>query len=585
MTNYININTVNVSPIFTSLKKGDKNVSQPIASTELSPSQASELPKVSGSLLEAYMVRKNSQIAASDIRTQNVEWHNDLKTLFSNNQAKILAIIPRTFAASDAVNADGLIQMNLGEKTGKFTSAIEKLDEVKDMGINVIHVLPIHSIGVKNAMGTAGSLYAPSNLLEIDPQLDDKNDSRTVEEEFKSFVDECHKRNIRVMLDLPSCASFDYYMRNPELMAKERSGVAKTPQGWGDIRMFEPWEDNDKKILNKNLLELHKQYVDKYMALGIDGIRADVSRAKPPEFWDILISYSRSKNPEFGWLAETYTYEDASPQLNMIEDRPMDALNSGFDCFYGQYHIFNEWNKASDIINYAKENIEMSHNLPKGKTAIGSFATHDDLSPMFHGGVNYVNLTTGLQATLPMLNPYFVDGVQSGDYYLYPYENAESTETRTDTSKCQVHRGKLDIFNLSRRPGGVNPEIGDFIKSAMSFRDKYVDIIGKGSFIPLENDNNSDKIISFARHYNGKTILVVANRDVNKSQSAKIKIPGLKANEKLENLVAPYGEKSFIQSEKNILKVDLAPARIHIFEIDTPEIEHCGLKVYRQNLS
>lgn len=47
--------------------------------------------------------------------------------------------------------------------------------------------------------------------------------------------------------------------------------------------------------------------------LGIDGIRADVGRAKPPQFWDIITSYARSKDPEFGFLAECYTYEDASP--------------------------------------------------------------------------------------------------------------------------------------------------------------------------------------------------------------------------------------------------------------------------------
>ena len=68
----------------------------------------------------------------------------------------------------------------------------------------------------------------------------------------------------------------------------------------------------------------------------MDGVRADVSRAKPTEFWDIIIPYSRQKDPEFGWLAETYTYEDASPQLNMEKDRPEDALRAGFDSYYGQ---------------------------------------------------------------------------------------------------------------------------------------------------------------------------------------------------------------------------------------------------------
>lgn len=544
-----------------------------------------DLPKVSSSLLEAYMIKKSNKIAASELKDNKVVWKNDLKTLFNNNQAKILAIIPRTFNASDATNADGLIQMNLGEKTGKFLNAIEKLDEVRDMGINVLHILPIHTPGHKNAMGTAGSIYSPLDLLEIDPQLDDKNDPRTVEEEFKAFIDECHKRDIRVMLDLPSCASFDLYLAKPELMAKERNGVAKTPQGWGDIRMFEPWADNDKKVLNKALLDLHKQYVDKFIELGVDGIRADVSRAKPPEFWDVLIPYSRTKNPEFGWLAETYTYEDASPQLNMNEDRPMDALASGFDLFYGQYHIFNEWTTASELNKYVIENLDMSHELAPNKSAIGSFATHDDISPMFHGGANYVNLTTGLQATLPMVNPYFVDGVQSGDYYLYPYEHAESVESKTDTNECVVHRGKLDIFNHSRQPGGNNPEIGEFIKSTLHFRDKYVDLISKGSFIPLSTTNKDDKVIAYARHLDGKTLLVVANRNVNKFESAKINVPGLKADAKLNNLVASYGEKSLIQADDNILNVELAPARIHIFEIDTPNIEQSGLGVYSQNMS
>lgn len=541
------------------------------------------LPKVSSSLLEAYMVKKTNKIAASELKDNKIVWKNDLKTLFNTNQAKILAIIPRTFNASDAANADGLIQMNLGERTGKFLNAIEKLDEVRDMGINVLHILPIHTPGSKNAMGTAGSLYSPLDLLEIDPQLDDKNDPRTVEEEFKAFVDECHKRDIRVMLDLPSCASFDLYLAKPELMAKERNGVAKTPQGWGDIRMFEPWADNDKKVLNKALLDLHKQYVDKFIELGVDGIRADVSRAKPPEFWDVLIPYSRTKNPEFGWLAETYTYEDASPQLNMNEDRPMDALASGFDLFYGQYHIFNEWTTAADLNNYVIENLDMSYDLAPNKSAIGSFATHDDISPMFHGGANYVNLTTGLQVTLPMLNPYFVDGVQSGDYYLYPYEHAESVESKTDTNECVVHRGKLDIFNHSRKPGGKNPEIGEFIKSALSFRDKYSDVITKGSFIPLPTTNKADKVIAYARHLDGKTILVVANRNVNNSENAKIQVPGLTADAKLENLVASYGEKSLIQADNDILNVELAPARIHIFEINTPDIEQSGLEVFAQN--
>ena len=257
---------------------------------------------------------------------ERFEWKNDLRTLMQDNKAVIWAMVPRTFNAVDKDRND-LIQT--GEEKGTFLNAIGRLDELVALGVNTLHVLPIHPPGKINAMGLSGSVYAPLDLLEIDPELRDPRNPRSVKDQFKMFIDECHKKGIRVMLDLPSCASCDLFAARPELMAYERNGEAKTPQGWNDIRMFEPWQDETKKILNPHLLELHKKYVDMCIDLKIDGIRADVARAKPTEFWDIIIPYSRSKDPNFAWLAETYTYEDASPQLNMMYDRPKDSLKAG----------------------------------------------------------------------------------------------------------------------------------------------------------------------------------------------------------------------------------------------------------------
>ena len=511
-----------------------------------------------------------------------VNYHNNLKTLFNNNEAKILAIIPRTFNAKD-LNGNEYIDGN--EQRGTFLDAIDRLDEVKAQGFNTLHVLPIHPPGRMKAMGTAGSLYSPKDMLKIDPNLIDPNDPRTDKEQFKAFIDECHKRGIRVMLDMPSCASYDMFLEKPELMAMERDGLAKTPQGWNDIRMFQPWEDEGKRTLNPKLLELHKQYVDMCIDLGIDGIRSDVARAKPVEFWDVIIPYSHMRDPEFAWLAETYTYEDASPQANMPYDRPEDSLRAGYDAIYGQYHIFHEWTTATSFMDYVKEQLDMSYRLPKGKSLIGSFATHDDISPMFHGGAEYCNLTMGLQATLPMLNPYIVDGYQTGDDYLYPYEDKYNPETQTDSHIMTVHRGRLDIFNPSRKPGGTQPEIGEFMTSAFALKDKYADVINKGTFIELnkENDKN-DQIITYARHYNGKTLLIVANKNINRSVACKIKVPTLKANQELKNLLPSYGKESVLQARDNELCVDLGPARIHVFEINTPNIEKYSDKIYKQNL-
>lgn len=551
--------------------------------------QDSSPKKVSNSnLLNIYLdnVANANAPIVTQVKPTNVEpvkpYKNDLRKLFQTNSVKLLAIVPRIFNAQDT-NGNEYIDGN--EQCGTFLNAINRLDEVKSQGFNTLHILPINPPGKENAYGTAGSVYAPEDLLKIDPMLIDKNDPRTDKEQFKAFIDACHNRGIRVMVDLPSCASFSLYENRPNLMAHERNGLPKTPQGWYDIKMFEPWEDEGIRTLNPELLEYHRKFVDMLIDLGVDGIRADVSRAKPVEFWDIIIPYSRKRNPEFAWLAESYTYEDASPQANMPYDRPEDSLRAGFDSYYGQYHIFNEWNTAKELHDYVIDNLNMSYNLEKGKSVIGSFATHDDISPMYHGGAVYCNLTSGLQATLPMLNPYAVDGFQSGDYYNYEYGNTESETSQTDSFKMKTHTGKLDIFNLSRKPGGNEPEIGEFFAKAMDVREKYADVIKFGSYIVLNKEaDKQDQIIAFARHKRGKTILVIANRNVNRRSTGKVIVPTLKEHQKLTNLLPTYGEESKLQVSQGKISVDLGPGRIHIFEIDTPYIESYTNQVYKQNI-
>lgn len=535
-------------------------------------------------LLSKYIIKQSSQILPSSnvaavgnaASVQNAQWQNHFRDMLKNNQANILGVVPRTMNAKD-LDGNGLIQ--IGEESGNFINAIERLDEIKAMGINTLHILPIHPTGKTLAMGTAGSLYAPDRFVEddgklaVDPNLKDPNVEGSAWDHFKIFIDECHKRGISVMLDLPSCASLDFARKHPELMAKEKDGQDKTPQGWQDIRMFRVWDDEAKRKLNPALLDMHKKYVDACVELGIDGIRADVSRAKPIEFWNVIIPYSHSVDPQFGWLAESYTYEDASPQLNMPYDRPEDQLRGGFNSYYGQFHIFNQWTKADDLFNYMRDNIDMSNRMKEPKSLIGSMTTHDDQSPMYYGGAPWVMFTTAMQSTLPMVNPYFIDGVQTGDYFLYPYDHAKSPSSQTDNDECTVHKGRLDIFNFSRKPGGDFPQIQEFIKSSLAIRnnENYKDLIQHGSFIKLETNN--PEIIAYARHKDGKTLLFVGNRNANMRTSAKINIPGFKADQKLDNLVPDYSQPSYFQKANGSMTVDLGPLRAHVFEIDTPDIE------------
>ena len=540
--------------------------------------------EISAKYLENLALMNAASVKRVDLNATKTEpYQNNLRSMIQNNESVMMAIVPRTFTAED-LNGDDKVTLSTGEKNGTLLSAISRLDELKNDGINTIHILPIHPTGKKNAMGTAGSLYSPAKYvtedghLAIDPMIIDQNDPRTPDEQFKAFIDECHKRNIKVMLDLPSCASVDMFEAEPELMAYGRNGEDKTPQGWADIRMFEPWADEAQRTLNPKLLEMHKQYVDACIDLGLDGIRADVARAKPPEFWDELIRYSHEKDPQFAWLAESYTYECASPMVNMPYDRPEDLLKAGFDEYYGQYHIFHDWRNASEFDDYVKFNLDLSHKLPAGKSVIGSFLTHDDSSSMIHGGENFCKLTTVLQSTIPMCNPYFIDGFQTGDYYDYKYRNTENIESYNGNTLMNEHRYRLALFNLSRKPGGDCPDIERVMRGTLKMRSENLDVLAdkNSSFIELDKrEDRNDQIIAYARHNskNGRTILVVANKNPNRNVTGIVEIPGLKETQKLKNMVPEYGDTSEFQVDEDELRVNLAPCDAYVFEIDTPNIE------------
>lgn len=485
---------------------------------------------------------------------------NDLKQLMQNNQAVIEAIVIRTFGAKDK-DKDGIVEKSEHE-SGTFLNAINRLDELKNKGINTLHVLPVFEVGQINKLGEAGSIYAPSDYNKIAKELDTPGNGLTVKDEMKVFINECHKRGIRVMIDLPSCGSVDMTQTNPEWFLRDRKGDLKVPGTWRDIRMFDPYTNRDTGELRQSLMEMHKEFVRNMVDVGVDGIRADVARAKPQHFWTELIGYSQQLDPNFGWLAESYIHEDASPMANIPADRPEELLKSGFDCFYGQYHILQSMKNASEVHKYIIDNLKMTQEVGKGKSMIGSFYTHDDKSVMNHGGALYSQFASTLVSTLPMVNPYYITGFDRGDTQ------------------------QLDIFNYVPYPKGKHPYLYHHVAGVNKMREEHNDVIGLGHYAPLtvKSANKDDQIMAFVRHYNGKTLLVIANKDVNARHIGKVEVPTLAENQQLQDLVPAYGTKSKIAVQNGAVAVDVAPGRVHVFEINTPSILNNLKEVYRQNL-
>lgn len=139
-------------------------------------------------------INKSEAVTSSEV-PKKVIYRNNLRSMFRHNQVNMLAIIPRTFNAKDT-NNNAYIDGN--EQGGTFINAIDRLDEVKEDGFNTLHLLPISTPGKVKAMGTAGSVYSPKDLLEIDPKLYDPSAPGTVKDQFKKFIDECHLSLIHI---------------------------------------------------------------------------------------------------------------------------------------------------------------------------------------------------------------------------------------------------------------------------------------------------------------------------------------------------------------------------------------------------
>lgn len=475
------------------------------------------------------------------------EYQNSLRTSFLNNQTQILGINIRTFNAKD-INNNEIIDE--GEESGNFLNAIERLDEIKSLGINTLHILPITPVGKLKALGTAGSLYAIADFENINEQLIDKNSSLKPKEQVKKFIEECHKRNIRVIIDLPSCGSYDLFLKRPELFIKDDKNLSIVPTDWTDVRLLNT--GNNIK-LNSDVLNEHKKFIDMIVALGADGLRADVATIKPSYFWVELINYARNKDSEFMFLAES-SDSWREPPSKYAEFTPYDELlKAGFDGYYGSFFNLKDWN-ANDLYEHIKFNNKLLKSYPESKSAILSFTTHDEVSPVILHGENFSIMISWLEAVLPY-NPYSIDGFAYGDEYVYPWANKKAEYTETDDELYFVHRGKLDIFNFSRVPKGgnkgINQNILNNFKEAYAFRNKNTELITKGEFIPVKTAD--EKVFAFIiKKTNDKNsyILAIGNLDF-KNEKNNIIIKSSVFNKKL-NFELIHGDNNIKFHRKKI---------------------------------
>lgn len=487
-----------------------------------------------------------------------VEETQDLRTLFQNNKAIIYSINLRTFNANDK-NGNGIIDFTLGETSGNFINAVNRLDEIKELGINAIHLLPITPTGKIKSLGTAGSLYALADFTTINTQLIDQTSELSSREQAKYFINECHKRDIKVIVDLPSCGAYDLFLNRPNLFITNDDDSAIVPSDWTDVRLFKVSND-ETTMLKSDIYRLHQAYIISMIELGIDGIRVDGAKIKPYIFWKNLLNFARKKKNNLMFFAEAYPDRGEIISTEAYYTDYKSLLDAGFDGFYGGFSNLKNWNTMNDLTEAINNNQNTFKKYKEKKSVIGSFATHDVVSPLITGGENYSKLIIWLNATLP-LNPYYVDGFLQADDYIYDYSNKKASETFTDDDYYYVHQGQIDIFNFSRKPISDSKNLINEQKLAMRLRKDYEKEITEGSFISLKSNNN--KIFAYQRNIKNNSVVIIINRNLVNSEEIKVKIKKLKKNSTI-NFIKQAKEAKLVNST---FEGKLKPSEIVVFTI------------------
>lgn len=178
---------------------------------------------------------------------------------------------------------------------GTFKKVTEQLDRIKDLGADVIWLMPVYPIGKKERKGKLGSYYAIKDYKAINPEFGTKED-------FKVLVDSIHSLGMKVILDwVANHTSPDHVWVKKHLDFYELDSLGKKPA----IPHGTDWKDVVKlnyknEAMQDSMISAMSYWVKEF---DVDGYRCDVAELVPIEFWEKARTKLDSIKPIF-MLAE-----------------------------------------------------------------------------------------------------------------------------------------------------------------------------------------------------------------------------------------------------------------------------------------
>lgn len=213
-----------------------------------------------------------------------------------------------------------IYEVNIRQYTpeGTLKAFIPHMDRLKNMGVDILWIMPVQPIGEKNRKEPMGSYYSIKDYTAVNP------DFGTLED-FKAVVEKAHELDMVLILDwVANHTAYDHHWadEHPAYYNLDSLGNLQSPVAdWTDVA-----------DLNYDNEELHQAMINEMQwwltKTNIDGFRCDVAGMVPNEFWQKAIDSLEATKDVF-MLAE---WDEA------------EMHDAGFDMTYGwsYHHLIND---------------------------------------------------------------------------------------------------------------------------------------------------------------------------------------------------------------------------------------------------
>jgi len=363
-----------------------------------------------------------------------------------------------------------IYEVNIRQYTpeGTFKAFERELPRLKTMGIDILWLMPIHPIGLKNRKGKLGSYYAVKDYQGVNSEFGTLDD-------LKSLVKKAHEMGMYVIIDwVANHTAWDNPLvkEHPEWYSKSAEGdFQPTPwYDWDDIIDF----NYDQPGLRKYMTEALKYWVKE---ADIDGYRCDVAGFIPLDFWNNV----------------RHELDEIKPVFMLAEWEDRDLLKNAFDMTYAwtlwdKMHAITIDGKPLDgLIEYLAHDVST---FPKDGYRMTFTENHDKNS---WSGNQYSNFGDGLETCMVLAST--VNGMP----LVYSGQEAGLNRSLAFFDKDPI------VWKKHR-----NAEIYTKLFALKHNNEALWNGARGGEMIRIYNDK-PNQVISFYREKNGDKVLAIFN--------------------------------------------------------------------------